>query len=64
MADSRSSFMNTIRQNLEETIQSQYLSDVKPTTFAKAKSSHPPSQPHKLDDSEDFPPDFEDFGDE
>ncbi len=62
MAESRASYMNTIRQNLEETIQSQYFPDIKPMTFSKARSAPKPEV--SMAEGDDFPPDFEDIGEE
>lgn len=59
--DSRSSYMNTIRQNLEETIQSQYFPDIK-SAFAKGKGSPKPGL--HSEEKDDFPPDFEEVSDE
>jgi NIMA (never in mitosis gene a)-related kinase len=55
---SKSNFMNTIKQNLEETIQSQYFPDIKPG-FSKSRSNILSSS--KLEEPDDFPPDFEDL---
>lgn len=59
---SRASYMNTIRQNLEETIQSQFFPEVKQLSFSKVKSvSKTGPQP---EEKEDFPPDFEEVAEE
>lgn len=58
---SRASYNNTIRQNLEETIQSQYVADVRPA-FTKQRGNAPPS--FYSEEKEDFPPDFEEVADE
>lgn len=58
---SRASYNNTIKQNLEETIQSQYVADLRPA-FTKQRSNPPPS--FYSEEKEDFPPDFEEVADE
>lgn len=55
---SKMSFKDTLKQNLEETIQSQFFPDIK-NSFVKSKSML--KQGQGIENNDDFPPDFDDF---
>lgn len=57
---SKDSFADTFKQNLEETIQSQYFPEIK-ASFNKSKSLAKSFAKNEV--KEDFPPDFDDFED-
>ena len=58
--DSKSSFADTFKQNLEQTIQSQYFPEIK-ASFNKSKSMA--KNFTQNEEKDDFPPDFDDFED-